>query len=224
MKKSQYVFLILFIGYCFISVLNWKGILIIDNKILVGLSASALFMGLSDCFDSLTNWLIGKNNMGYIVRYTIKFIDDKLNAHIVGSNTNVNIRNVKKNLELMNRKYMQAEHPSEFVNNTKITILYRMANIFFILSIFVFVMTPFLDIDNIVTDKLAVTITLIAFSVMCLNLFLSEIANEWVNKQCDFNNKDSIIINSVFNDYSTSLVWHLNYYEDVKVNIDTVIK
>ena len=118
------------------------------------------------------------------------------------ANTWINIRNIKKNLEIQNPAYHKAKHPNEYIHTKKIKMCKWIELVFFFLSILSFVVTPFLKISLDAMNALTISITLLAFGFMCLNLFLSDINEELNKRHIDFINNTQIHISSAYNDFS----------------------
>lgn len=214
--KSKFVFLIFFIGYIIIMFSNAAGFIIVGDEILLGLSLSALLMSLGDCVTGIKISMCQSNQMAYITKCTSFFIEDRFKKKVPVSNTGINIRNVKKNLEIQNPTYRKAKHPNEYINTKKIKVCKWVELVFFFLSILSFVVTPFLRISLDTIKALTISTTLLAFGFMCLNLFLSEINEELNKRHIDFINNTQIHISSAYNDFSYWLNNQLNFREDLK--------
>ena len=215
MNKSKYVFLIMFFGYITIAVLKAFNVTSVGDEILLGLSLCAMTMSLSDCVLISKVILIKANQSKYIAKVTSIFINTKLEQNNQFYSTSVNIRNVKKNIELTNKGYEKSQHPALYDNKKLIKLLRIIEIILFTISIFIFVMTPFAKISVETSTKATVFITLVAFGFMCLNIFLSEIDAKKSEKIHNFFNNSQIIINSVFPDFSNFLSNQLYYREDL---------
>ncbi len=214
--KSKFVFLIFFIGYIAIMVANLLGVISVGDEILLGLSLSALFMSLGDCTNGIKFAICQKNQMAYITQRTSLFLNDKFNNKIPSQNQSINIRNVKKNLEMQNPKYAKSIHPNEFVNTKKFKLLKCIEITFFFMSILSFVVTPFLNISFDTINSLTISITLLAFGFMCFNIFMSDVNDELNKRHMDFINNTQIHITSSYNDFSYWLNNQMYCREDLK--------
>ena len=78
MSKAKLLFLVLAVGYVSIGVLSLIGVVDVSNIVLLGLSLSAFFTSLSD---TLNQWIMcgsQKNHMSYIAKFSVKFINNRL--------------------------------------------------------------------------------------------------------------------------------------------------
>lgn len=214
--KSKFVFLILFLGYILIAIGDLTGFVTAGQEILFGLSLSALLMSLSDCATAVKILLCQKNEMRYIAKCSSHFIDVKLKQNIPPANLGINIRNVKKNLEDENPYYQKSKHPNEFNVTKSIKFLNSLEIIFFVVSIFAFVVFPFFKISFEVISKATIFVTLIAFGFMCLNVYISELNSEQNNRRLNFIHNTQIHINSVYTDFYYWLNNQLFCREDLK--------
>lgn len=214
--KSKFVFLILFFGYVFIAIGDLFAFVTSGQEILFGLSLSALLMSLSDCATGVTIGLCQRNEMRYITKCSSRFIEDKLKKKVFPVNQGINIRNVKKNLEEENPKFEISKHPNEFKTNILVKLLKKIEIIFFAISIFAFVVSPFFSIPSEVIEKATIIITLFAFGFMCLNIFIAELNDELSKRKMNFINNTQIHINSVYTDFSYWLNNQLFCREDLK--------
>ena len=123
MNKSKYVFLIMFFGYITIAVLKAFNVTSVGDEILLGLSLCAMTMSLSDCVSISKVILIKANQSKYIAKVTSIFINTKLEQNNQFYSTSVNIRNVKKNIELTNKGYEKSQHPALYDNKKLIKLL-----------------------------------------------------------------------------------------------------
>ena len=215
MGKSKFVFLIMFFGYIAIAILNAFNITSVGDEILLGLSLCALKMSLSDSFSIIKVISLKRNHLKYIAKITSKFIDKKLNQNVQVHSSIVNIRNLKKNVEQTNKGYEKSQHPTLYESKKCVKFLIICEHLLFVISIFVFVMTPFWHMSIEIASKMAVFITLLAFGFMCFNVFLSEIDLKESERHYDFLNNTQIIINSVFSDFTNFLNKQLYYREDL---------
>ena len=215
MSKSKYVFLIMFLGYISIAIMNTLNITFVGDEVLLGLSICALTMSLSDSFSIIKVISLKKNHFKYIAKISSAFINNKLNQFNQMHNPNVNIRNLKKNIEQNNKGYEKAKHPLIYECKKRVKFLTVCEHLLFIISILIFVITPFLHISVDTASKMAVFITLVAFGFMCFNVFLSEIDLKESEKNLNFSNNTQIIINSVFPDFNNYLNSQLYYREDL---------
>lgn len=214
--KSKFVFLIFFIGYIAIMVSNLLGFISVGDEILFGLSLSALLMSLGDSTNSIKIAICQKNQMAYITKCTSLFLNDKFNKKIQPFNQGINIRNVKKNLEMQNPKYKKSMHPNEYINTKKFKMFKWIEIAFFFLSIILFVITPFLNISFDTINSLTISITLLAFGFMCFNIFMSDVNDELNKRHMDFINNTQIHITSSYNDFSYWLNNQMYCREDLK--------
>lgn len=215
MSKSKSVFLIMFLGYVTVALLNVFNVTSVGDQVLLGLSLCAMTMSISDCISIAKVILLKTHHLKYMAKVTTKFIDTKLKQSIQIHNTIVNIRNVKKNIEMTNNGYEKSKHPSLYEKKITIKIISAMENLLFTIAIFIFVMTPFTCINIGISSKVTVLITLLAFGFMCLNVFLSEIDARKTEKINSFFNNTQVIINTVFSDFSYFLSSQLYYREDL---------
>lgn len=215
MSKAKLIFLILAVGYIFIGVLSLIGVVDVSNIVLLGLSLSAFFTSLSD---TLNQWIIcgsQKNHMFYIAKFSVKFINNRLETGAQQFSNSISIRNVKKNIENQNPRFEKSTHPNIYAEKVRIKFLTILTYVFYVLSVVSFIIPPFIKGDFAILDKVSIFIAICAFSVMCLNMFLSELNSDLSKKIFDFFNYTQPIVNSVYPDFMGMLNSQLNYREDL---------
>lgn len=218
MSKAKLIFLILAVGYIFIGVLSLIGVVDVSNIVLLGLSLSAFFTSLSD---TLNQWIMcgsQKNHMSYIAKFSVKFINNRLETGAQQFSNSISIRNVKKNIENQNPRFEKSTHPSIYAEKAHIKFLTILNYVFYVLSVISFIIPPFVKVDFAILDRISIAIALWAFGVMCLNMFLSELNSDLSRKMFDFFNYTQPIVNSVYPDFMGMLNSQLNYREDLKAN------
>lgn len=212
MKKSHFVFLIMSCVYLAVAVLSFTEIIVVSDNILLGLSMAALLMSLSEIFEGWLFYRVGKNELRFICLFTANVLKEMISS---GSNVNnnlVSVGNMKKNVEQFVSHYELGVHPSEYLKNKKNHFLQNTSVLCFVLSITVFLSTPFLP--PISAKRGSMFLTLLAFSVMCLNLFVSECVSEIGEKRNSFFNNTQIIIETIYPGFSGYLNRSLYYHED----------
>lgn len=218
MSKAKLIFLVLAFGYISIGFLSLIGVIEVSNIILLGLSLSAFFTSLSDTFNQWIMFISQKNHMSYIAKCSVKFINNRLEIGAQQFSNSINIRNVKKNIENQNHHFEKSAHPSVFAEKTRIRILTILTYAFYVLSVISFILSPFVKANYAILDRISIFIAILAFSVMCLNMFLSELNSDLSKKIFDFFNYTQPIVNSVYPDFMGMLNSQLNYREDLKAN------
>ena len=211
MSKSKLIFIVLFISYIVIAILNAFEILSVGSIVLFGLSLSALLTSLSDAVNGLISVLWQKNQMNYIAKCTIAFIEQKLNSEAPKSINIADIANIRKNLENQNPHYLKSVHTSVFFDRKRIKSLQIITCLLDICSVLSFIVTPFIKVQQANLADISVFITLCAFGFMCLNIYISEIQNDNSKKQSDFYNSEHLFINSTYPDFATFLDSQLNH-------------
>lgn len=212
MKKSHFVFLIMACVYLAIAVLSFAEIIVVSDNILLGLSIAALLMSLSDIFEGCYLYKAGRNELRFICLFTSNVLKERISFGANLNNNLVSIGNVKKNVEQFVSHYELGVHPSEYWKNKKNYILHKISVLCFVLSIAGFLSTPFLP--SVSVKGVSMLLTLLAFSVMCLNLFVSECVSEISEKRNSFFNNTQIIIEAICPGFSGYLNRSLYYYED----------
>lgn len=213
MKKSKYVFAIMAVVYLVVAISERFGWLTITENILLGLSLSALLSAVSDILYNIGYLFIATNEFNYIIRITSEFLEDRLSKNYSISNSNINIRNVKACVEGMDKNYKTAVHPNEFYKKKRIKVVYVLSQVSFIISIGVFIFVPFLP--ALPQQSLSTFLTLIAFSAMSFNLHMSEAVSDKTAARNDFMNKEQVIIQTAYPDFSNALNAQLYYREDI---------
>lgn len=211
MTKSKLIFIALFIGYIVIAILNAFGILSVGSIVLFGLSLAALLASLSEAVNGILCALCQANQMDFIVKCSIAFIGLKLDSAAPRSTNIADIENILRNLEDQNPHYLKAVHSSEYWGNK---IIKGLRIVMFFLDagfIFSFVITPYIKDPNVELTGISVFITLCAFGLMCLNIFISELQNDLFKKQSDFYNSTHILINMTYPDFTMFLDSQLNH-------------
>ncbi len=211
MTKSKLIFIVLFAGYIVIAILNAFGILSVGSIVLFGLSFAALLSSVSEAINGIIGILTQKNQIDFIAKCSIAFIVDKLNSAAPRSTNIADIANIRKNLEDQNPHYLKAVHSSEYwgrksINGLRIVMYFLDAG-----SILSFVVTPFIKNQQADLTNISVFITLCAFGLMCLNVFISELQNDLFKKQSDFYNSTHILINLTYQDFTMFLDSQLNH-------------
>lgn len=211
MSKSKTIFIVLFIGYISIAFLNAFGILSAGSIVLFGLSLSALLTSLSDATNGLINYLCQKNQMNFIAKCSIAFIGLKLRLSSPQSTNITDVVNIRKNLENQYPHYLESVHPSEYFGRRRIKILRNIICFLDSGSFLSFIITPFIKNQQLNLTKISVFITLCAFGCMCLNIFISELQNDYAKKQIIFYNSENILINLTYPEFAMFLDSQLNH-------------
>ncbi|MCM1411476.1 MAG: hypothetical protein NC305_13140 [Lachnospiraceae bacterium] len=215
MKKSKNMFLILAILYVFIVVFDICNFLVISENVLVGLSFSAFLMSLGDVYNNWGTYRFVRNELRYICLITTNILREHISDGNIGSYSGVNINNLVTNIKLLENNYKLGIHPSSYYARKTNRVLHIISALCFVLAITVFVLTPFFSATF--DRQISVSITLLAFSIMCLNIFITERIDECMEKRNNFMNNTQIIVNSVVPDFSMWLNTNLYYYEDLAV-------
>ena len=189
MKKSKYVYLILFVVYMVIALASSCSILSINENVLLGLSIASLFMSLSDMFSNIIQIMLEKNEYNYSLFITSEFLQQKIQAGFITANC-IDVCNIKYNIDaLMSTK--NPTYPNTYNKKRGFLFLHIFSVIFLVLAISCFIGFPFLTISN---NNLAKYVTIVAFAFVCLNLYLNEVEYEIkVNEHSLKNDKQSLI-------------------------------
>lgn len=217
MRKSKYVFMIFAVLYVLISVLNILNIVTVGENIMFGLTFSALFMSLSDACNNIVMYRITRNELGYICYLTSNILHEYISGGI-NETPLVDVVNLKKNVEQLVPNYKEKIHPNKFYMNKIIKILGILGNACFVLAIASFVVTPYLAVN--LDQEVSICLTLLAFSIMCTNIFISEIAAEYLDKKNNFMNNTQIIIQSFVPDFSVFLnksLFHEDSFSEMRI-------
>lgn len=180
----------------------------VTENILLGLSLSAFFSSLSDLVQKISIKRNAENEYYFLTSISLEFIENSTNP----PNPAVSVSNVKANIKNMNPSHREALHPSIFAKKKCNIILHFIANSLFIVSISVFILTPYFLAP--VDRTISVLITLLAFSVMCLNLYLDEIITEIGEKKNAFQKSEQFAIAIAYPSFSQFLNFRLEYNED----------
>lgn len=199
MKKSSYVFIIMAVVYLAIAISGGVGWLTIPDNILLGLSLSALFSAISDILYNIGWKSTVRNNLDYTIRVAVEFLTEKQANNTLIANPNINIVGVRQAIKEMSNNYQNARHPVDYDKKRFITIMKVGSQISFIISITIFICSPFLSLPF--NSSFSSIITLVAFSAMCFNLYLVEVISEIINKRNDFLNKEQLIIQIAYPDF-----------------------
>ena len=199
MKKSSFVFIIMAVVYLAIAISGGVGWLTIPDNILLGLSLSALFSAISDILYNIGWKSTVRNNLDYTIRVAVEFLTEKQANNTLIANPNINIVGVRQAIKEMSNNYQNARHPVDYDKKRFITIMKVGSQISFIISITIFICSPFLSLPF--NSSFSSIITLVAFSAMCFNLYLVEAISEIINKRNDFLNKEQLIIQIAYPDF-----------------------
>lgn len=210
MKKSQFIFAIMSTTYFVVAILNLRGYIVVSENILFGLSMSALLSSLSDVLSHIVNIRTSQNEFGYIVLSTSDFLEEKISHNIC--NSLIDTRNVKLNVESMSKGYKKAVHPIEYHKGKSNALIHFFSQICFVLSIAVFILSPFPLL--LFQQSYSVFLTLIAFALMCLNLYFEDIISGINQKKEYFFNDKQIIIQMAYSDFMYFLSSRLYHYEE----------
>lgn len=190
MKRSKHIFAIMAVMYVVIAVASSLQWIVISDNILIGLSMSALFSALSGIMENGANIITNRNEFAYIVCIASNFLETKISQNLYSPL--INIRNVKFEVESMSKGYKTAKHPKEYCQGWYYKFWNISSQIFFILSIAVFILAPFF---SMISDQIySVVLTLVAFSAMCINVYLGEYLADIIEKKNSFLNKEQVII------------------------------
>lgn len=199
MNKSKYVFLILFIAYLGIGIGSRFGIIILSNNVLLGLSLSALFMAIGDAVDNIVKMCMWENDYRYTLYLTSKFLEQKIMAGLI-NNPSIDVNNLKENIDSLRRITKEPMHPTNYGKLFVFRCLEKISISCFVIGVSCFIVMPFLrwKVEN---DGISAMITIFAFSVMCINLFLNDVTNETLKDNAYFINDKQSVIQSVYIDY-----------------------
>lgn len=211
MNKSKHIFLILFFAYVVILVLNIFSVVEISGNVLLGLSLSSLLMAIGDGIENYRNYNLSLNGYNYSVYVTSHFLERKIQQGIV-ENNGFDICNIKNSVDSLCIIRKEPKHPNEYWKTGRFKWCSRMSTICFSLGVSGFIIIPFIR-QEVFTDRISILITVSAFAVMCLNLYLSDLINETGKQQRDFYGDKQLIIQSAFNDYLTYFNQRLYYYD-----------
>ena len=189
MKKSKHIFAIMAVTYVVIAIASSLQWIVINENILLGLSMSALFSALSDIMANGENIVMSRNEFNYTILIASGFLEMKISQNQY--NPMINIRNVKLGIESMGKGYKTAKHANEYCRGRHIKFLNIFSQQFY-----------------------SVVITLSAFSAMCLNLYLGEYLVDIVERKSSFQNKEQLIIQMAYPDFSQFLTFRVCCYED----------
>lgn len=212
MKKSKFVFAIMTAVYLGVAIAGSIGWLTISENILLGLSLSALLSAASDILNNVGLLCAVTNEFNYIIRTTVAFLEDKISKNSPIMNSNINVRNVKRNVESMSKNYEKAIHPNEYCKKRSIKLLFMLSQMCFIISIGVFILVPFLPIQSL--QSVSTFLTLLAFAAMSCNLHISEAVSDKSTTRNCFLNNEQLIIQTTYPDFSNILNAQLYYHED----------
>lgn len=216
MKKSKYVFLILALLYALIYILSISNIVVINENIMIGLTFSAFFMSLSDVCNNIIIYRMARNELGYICWFTCNVLQEFISSGITQTPL-VNVVNMKKNIECLVPNYKGHMHPNEFNKCNINKVISKYGSFCFILSIAFFVITPYLA--AVLNEQISIAVTLLAFSIMCLNIYLEETIGDYFEKKNNFMNNTQIIIQSFlpgFIDYLNRCLYFNNELDTEK--------
>ena len=206
MRKSQFVFAIMAAAYFVIAILHFGEWITVSENILLGLSMSALLSALSDIFSSIVSIYAYQNEFDYTIKITSDFLGAKISNNIFSPL--IDVRNVKFNVESMSKGYKKAVHPNDYSERKVIVLNNILSQVFFVLSIAVFILSPFpLPLFQ---QSCSVLLTLFAFAAMCFNLFLGEIIADIAQKKGHFFNDTQLIIQMAYSDFMGFLNWRFN--------------
>lgn len=213
MKKSKYIFIILFIIYLLIGILSPLDVLNIGDNLLFALSAAALFVSASDVISKVHIYRNTSNSYYAALKITIDFLDNKIKCNQT-SNLVINVRNVKGNLEILQKKNYKFCHPDDYMKKKSNSALNTFSLLLFIAGISSFIFIPFIkkDISN---SAITSVITILAFAAMSLSLFLDEII---IEKQTDYNNlinEKHLLIQGSFWDFQNYFQTNMFYRKDL---------
>lgn len=213
MKKSQFIFLIMAVIYSVVALLDGFGWLTITENVLLGLSLSALLSALSDIFYNIGWRKVTINEFNYIIRVTVKFLSEKQADNVPISNPNINICAVRQYIKGLSKNYTNALHPAEYDKKASVVALKACSQISFILSMAAFILVPLLSLSP--HGTFSTFLTLGAFSLMCLNLYMAETIADLLNRRNDdFMNKEQLIIQTAYPDFYGFLSSQLSFAEE----------
>ena len=214
MKKSSFVFIIMAVVYLAIAISGGVGWLTIPDNILLGLSLSALFSAISDILYNIGWKSTVRNNLDYTIRVAVEFLTEKQANNTLIANPNINIIGVRQTVKGMSKNYQNARHPIDYDKKKFITAMRVGSQISFIISIAIFIYSPFLSLPF--KSSISTIVTLMAFSAMCFNLYLLEAISDVLYKRNDdFMNKEQVIIQTAYPDFYNYLNMRLQTNEEI---------
>ncbi len=214
MRKSKCVFLILSLLYVLIYILYIFHIVTIDDSIMLGLTSSAFCMSLSDVCNNILIYRITRNELGYICCFTGNVLKEYISSGITDTPL-VNVINLKKNVDRLVPNYKEMIHPNKFYMSKINKMLSVWGNVCFVFAIAFFVLTPYLAV--VVNQQISIYLTLLAFSTICLNIFIEEKTGDYLEKKNNFFNNTQIIIQSFSPEFTQLLIRSLFFNNDFEM-------
>lgn len=218
MKKSSFVFITMSVIYLAVAIFDGIGWMTVTNNVLLGLSLSALLSALSDILYNIGYIRTAENEFNYIIRTTVEFLSKMQAANIPSANPNINVKGVLQYVKGMSRNYEAAIPPMKYDKKRFITAMRVGSQILFVFSLAVFILLPFLSLPF--ENPVSTSLTLGAFSAMCLNLYLAEVMSNIFNRRNDdFMNKEQLIIQTMYPDFNLFL-WEQMWTDEATISVE----
>ena len=216
MTKSKFLFLVIAIVYICVGVLNCFEILRIGTNIYAALSITALFLSLGDVFEKIHGYLYNTNLVRAEKKVEIDFLNQKLEGNIYS--THLNIRNTIENIkedDIAISKYVFC-HPVYYTKRKHMKTISALSTACFVVGMAAFIILPLVK-ANIISEDIISVISVFAFSIMMVGMYIDERILEKQVKYNNLVNEKSAIIRDSFADFDAYHGQFFLFINDLKV-------
>ena len=210
MKRAKYMFLVLPIAYILIAIGKAVSFLDVNNNILLGLSLTSLLLSIGDSISIISSYRIVQNSLEYSLSWLSRRLGERIEENTVDT-IHYDVYNIKAGIDNIKSVKKESIHPIEYSKRKAVVFFQHVPIVFFGLAILCFVIIPFVKKD-ITNNSAPQYLTIVAFAVMCLNIYLDEETTE-LNWTVNFLNGDKLIlVNSACPGILVEYFNHMQHY------------
>ena len=217
MNKSKGIFYILGFAYIGIAIGSMLSFFDVNGNVLLGLSISSLLISLGDFSSNIRTLYIERNNLNYSLDLACDILTNYINAGKTPQ-TQIDVYNVKKSLDAL-KTQRKAIMPSDYENKKTISFLNITSKGLFFLSIPIFIVVPFVK-QALSIEILSQTITLFAFTFMCINIAINERYSDINQTRLNFENDKLLIIENAYPGYIPAFYTRLQHAEAYEKSLE----
>ena len=210
MNRSKYIFFILALAYFGIAVGSALSFFMLNSNILLALSFSSLIISIEEAIRNTIVLLKLRNEYNYM----LMSVSDNI-QHRIDNNDKpqvpIDLYNYRRTIEdLITAK--RADHPVEYNNMLRFSLLCRFSDVLFCFAIASFIIIPFIK-HEIGISHFSQQITIFAFSIMCLNIALSDCQAGIMSGKMTFEQDKLAVMEFAFPGFYSDYMFKLEHFK-----------
>lgn len=209
MNRSKYIFLIFAFVYMGIALCGIFSVLEINENVLLGLSLSSLLISLADIVRNYCRNKALRNEYDFALSVASDYLQHRIDEGNI-SVGNFDVCNIKYGIDML-KSCPNPIHPVEYNKKKMFEIGRTVSTLFFVTGIASFIILPFIKIGT--ENVVARFITLIAFALMCWNIYLNDLESEIIHNKYLFDCDKQSLISSLFPNYKNEFLFQTQHLE-----------